>query len=236
MINQFTLKQKMIVGVVLGVIMVGVGIYGFLELGKPAEEIDFNAIVGAENQIISNGSTEEETSLNDSSNPASQNNLNQEAVEETIIVHITGEVKKSGILELKEGSRIADAIQKAGGATKNADLDSINLAYIVQDGQKIYVPNKNEKNDQKEYITTGSGNNVIDGKENNSQGGIGKVNINEATQAELETLPGIGPSIASKIIEYRQQNGKFSKIEDLQNVKGIGDAKFADMKDYVTVK
>ena len=63
-----------------------------------------------------------------------------------------------------------------------------------------------------------------------------KVNINEASQAELETLPGIGPALASRIIEYREQNGKFNKIEDLQNVKGIGDAKFADIKNYVIVK
>ena len=153
-----------------------------------------------------------------------------------IVVHITGEVKNTGILILPEGARIADAIESAGGETEEADLDEVNLAYVLQDGQKIYIPNKNDKTnlESKVYITSESGDNVIiDG---NVIGGINKkVNINTATQTELETLPGIGEAIASKIIEYREQNGKFNKIEDLQNVKGIGKAKFEDIKEYIVV-
>lgn len=155
-----------------------------------------------------------------------------------IIVHITGAVKKTGILILAEGARIADAIDAADGTTKDADINEINLAYILEDGQKIYIPNKEDKkkNEKKEYITSGSGNNVIEESKKTKQEVNKKVNINTANQSELEELPGIGPSIASKIIEYREQNGKFEKIEDLQNVKGIGDAKFANMKDHVVVK
>ena len=112
----------------------------------------------------------------------------------------------------------------------------MNLAYVLQDGKKIYIPNKNDKTnlESKVYITSESGDNVIiDG---NVIGGINKkVNINTATQTELETLPGIGEAIASRIIEYREQNGKFNKIEDLQNVKGIGKAKFEDIKEYIVV-
>ena len=82
-----------------------------------------------------------------------------------------------------------------------------------------------------------SGNNVIIQAVNeDKKGGNGKVNINTATQSELENLPGVGEAIANRIIEYRQQNGKFNKIEDLQNVKGIGDAKFNNMKEYVIVQ
>ena len=161
----------------------------------------------------------------------------QENLEGKIVVHITGEVKNKGILILSEGARIADAIEKAGGETKEADLDEVNLAYILQDGQKIYIPNKKDKENQenKVYITKESGNNVIIENGEESKKMNEKININTASQAELEELPGIGEAIANRIIEYREENGKFNKIEDLLNVKGIGDAKFADIKEYVIV-
>lgn len=156
-------------------------------------------------------------------------------LEGKIIVHIIGEVKNTGILILKEGARIADAIESAGGATEEADLNKINLAYTLKDGQKIYVPNKKDE-ENIVYITEGSGNNVIveNGDESEMKEKI-KININTASQAELEELPGIGEAIASRIIEYREENGTFNKIEDLLNVKGIGDAKFAEIKEYVVV-
>lgn len=160
-----------------------------------------------------------------------------ENLEGKIVVHITGEVKNTGILILPEGARIADAIESAGGATEEADLDEVNLAYELQDGQKLYIPNKNDKNntENKMYITSESGNNVIVESKNTKEGVNKKVNINTASQSELETLPGIGAAIATRIIEYREQNGKFNKIEDLQNVKGIGDAKFGEIKEYIVV-
>ena len=147
-------------------------------------------------------------------------------------------MKKTGILILKQGARIADAVEAAEGVTNEADLDEINLAYILEDGQKIYIPNKKDKEklENKEYITKESGNNVIIQNKNTNKGENKKVNINEASQSELENLTGIGESIAGRIIEYREQNGKFTKIEDIQNVKGIGDAKFANIKDKITVK
>ena len=142
---------------------------------------------------------------------------------------------KEAIIYLNQGARIVDAIKEAGGETKQADLSQVNLAYELQDGQKIYIPNKKEKISQ--YITENSGNNIIieDSNTSTQKGGSGKVNINTANQSELDRLPGIGPSLAERIIEYREENGNFKNIEDLQNVKGIGDAKFADIKDKVTV-
>lgn len=156
-------------------------------------------------------------------------------LEGKIIVHITGEVKNTGILVLKEEARIADAIESAGGATEEADLNKINLAYTLKDGQKIYIPNK-EDEENIAYITEGSGNNVSveNGDESEMKEKI-KININTASQAELEELPGIGEAIASRIIEHREENGRFNKIEDLLNVKGIGDAKLAEIKEYVVV-
>ena len=102
----------------------------------------------------------------------------------------------------------------------------------MEDGQKIYIPNKSEKIENNEYIIDGSGNNA----KSNSLKEVGKVNINEAKQEDFEQLPGIGPSIAKKIVEYREQNGKFTSIDELQEVKGIGEAKLENIKEYITVK
>ena len=159
---------------------------------------------------------------------------------EIIAIHITGEVKKTGILYLEKGSRIVDAIEAAGGKTKNANLDQVNLAYVLEDGQKIYIPNKNEKLEAGAYIIANSGNNVLvegrkNNKDTNSKGVSGKVNINSANQSELETLPGIGAALAQRIIEYRESNGDFEKIEDIQNVKGIGDSKYSNIKDNICI-
>ena len=136
----------------------------------------------------------------------------------------------------------------AGGAKEDANLSKINLAYQLEDGQKLYVPNINDK-EEIEYITEDVAKNnivnndgiVTDEKENNknktnieSEKKV-MVNINKATQAELENLPGIGPAIATRIIEYRNENGKFSSIDDIKNVKGIGDAKYDKIKDSIEV-
>lgn len=145
-----------------------------------------------------------------------------------IIVYICGAVKENKVITLKEGSRICDAIDAACGLTSDADLTHINLAYILEDGEKIYIPKIGEDmqtNTNSTYTSTFSST-----SKNN------KININKATQTELEMIPGIGPSTALKILEYREINGKFLKIEDIKNVSGIGDAKFEKIENYITVK
>ena len=159
-----------------------------------------------------------------------ENKIEETKKEEYIIVHITGAVEKQGIVEVKKDARISDVIKKAGGITEEADLTKINLAYAVKDGQKIYVPNINDKKDV-EYITEKPGEAVIEEEKGKKE----KVNINTATQTELETISGIGPSTALKIINYRTENGKFKKIEDITNVPGIGEAKFKSIKDSITI-
>lgn len=170
-----------------------------------------------------------------------QDNKNKENVqneeEEIIIVHIAGEVKKPGIVKIKEGARIADIIEEAGGLTEKANIININLAYIIEDGQKITIPSKEQKVEveQEGYIQTENGVGIID----EEQGGSNKnqlVNINKATKEELQTLQGIGESTADKIITYRKENGNFKQIEDIKNVPGIGDAKYENIKDKISVK
>lgn len=163
-----------------------------------------------------------------------------------IVVHITGAIQKEGIYSLKINSRIADAIDKAGGLKENADLEEINLAYKLEDGMKIYIPtieerekrkregieNNLEKEQTSTYITKSENKEKI-----NTQGKQGdKININTATQTELETLPGIGPSTALKIIQHRKEKGKFSKIEDIKDVGGIGESKYNQIKDLIKIK
>lgn len=219
-------KKKIIISVILIIILITAFLIYIFITNEEYSSMDLEATVveKSENIVESEGKN---TSENVNNNQVTED-------KEEIAVHITGEVKKQGIIYLEKGSRVADAIKKAGGETKNADLSQINLAYILQDGQKIYVPNKNEKISQ--YITEKSGNN--DTEENttsNSNKEDKKVNINTANQSELDQLPGIGPSIAQKIIEYREENGNFKNIQELQNVKGIGNAKYEEIKDNVTV-
>ncbi|MDD6310625.1 MAG: helix-hairpin-helix domain-containing protein [Firmicutes bacterium] len=139
-----------------------------------------------------------------------------------IYVDIGGAVNNPMLARLPAGSRVENAIEAAGGITDNADMTSINRAEFVEDGQKIFIP---------ELMTDDEGNVVSTSAEEFS----GKVNINSADSSQLETLTGVGPSTAQKIIDYRNQNGRFSKIEDLKNVSGIGDKTFEKLKDDITI-
>lgn len=175
---------------------------------------------------------------NNSINTVENDNL---IADDYIIIHITGAINNPGIVKLSIDSRISDAITSAGGFTPDADISSINLAYKLEDGQKIYIPYIDEFSDNSSadtYITTTPGDNVLvaETSDLSSSKSIDLININIATQTELETIPGIGPSTALRIIEYRSQNGKFVSIEDLKNVSGIGDAKFENIKSYITIK
>lgn len=166
----------------------------------------------------------EETSTNQNEEIETEN------TQEKIMVHIIGEVKNQGVVVLESGARIVDAIEAAGGETDEADLTKLNLAYILNDGEKIKVPKKGEE--QQEYITSTSGLETSEENKTESQ----KININTANLEELTKLPGIGEATANKIISYRKEIGKFKTIEDLKNVPGIGNSKFDNLKDMITIK
>ena len=164
-------------------------------------------------------------------------NTIEKTEEKNIFVHIAGCVQKEGILELSSNSRIVDAIEKAGGLTQEADLSDINLAYLLEDGMKIYIPNRNERQENnKNAENTEKTENTpsMQIQQTNTKQDV--ININTATQEELDTLPGIGPATATKIIEYRKEKGKFQKKEEIKEVSGIGDAKYEKIKEYISVK
>ncbi len=228
----FDNKKKIIIIVAI-ILVLFIAYLIYESISQPSSEIDFNILLDG---------TENGEELNKSENFV--DNETEEVsetaeIEEKIVVHITGAVKKEGVIYLKKGARIVDAIKEAGGETKEADLSQVNLAYELQDGQKIYIPNKNEKVSQ--YIISTNGetidsNGANTGNESTSTSKEGaKVNINTATQNELDGLPGIGPALAQRIIDFREENGNFKSIEDIQNVKGIGDSKFDEIRDKIVV-
>jgi competence protein ComEA len=144
-------------------------------------------------------------------------------------VYVSGAVVRPDVYELSYDSIVRDAIDAAGGPTAEADLNRINLARQVHDEEQIYVPQKGEESPP---VSPPSDPSL---PSPSSQEG-GKVNINTATAEELDTLPGIGPAIAQRIIDYRTASGPFQSIEDIKNVRGIGDATFEKLKDKITVQ
>ena len=215
MLDNLTKKQKIIVIAIAGIVAIAI-MYFIYNKNQVKEDINI------ENEILVNNVSTNENNTND----------------DIVIIHITGSVKNPGIVKLKEGSRIEDAIEAAGGLTENADITKVNLAYVVEDGTKIKIPSASEEDiGDEDIIDSKSGDNIII-EENtvSSNNSTQTININKATEKEFETLPGIGPSLASKIIEYRNQNGKFGSIEDIKNVNGIGDNKYEKIKDLITVK
>jgi len=150
-----------------------------------------------------------------------------------IVVHVAGEVRNPGVYELPPGSRIIDAVNAAGGITARADVEVINLATPLIDSSQVYVPAKGSVR-QQSFARPQPGMNV-GASTDSQQASSGLVNINRATAAELEKLPGVGPSTAQAIIDYRNSHGPFASPEDLLNVKGIGPSKFAAMQPLVGV-
>jgi len=146
-----------------------------------------------------------------------------------IQVHLTGEIENPGVYELPLNSRVQDAIREAGGLTKDADDQGINLSAILQDGQQIRIPGKtnplNQDLDPDERYPDERSSNEIPYR----------ININTASADLLETLPGIGPVIANEIINFRQAEGEFISIEEIQKVHGIGPIIYEGIKDLITV-
>lgn len=150
---------------------------------------------------------------------------------EEISVYICGNVKNPGVVKVQEGTRLDEAIEMVGGAREEADLNAVNLAYRLADEDMVYIPEKGEKPQE-------AGKNIagVSTIRNVAESNSGKVNINTASESELDTLEGIGPVTAKAIIQYRNQTGAFNSIEDIKKVKGIGDSKYNSIKDEIVVE
>ena len=212
-------KKVLIIGAICVIIIIGIIIYFFIQ-DEGEDYLDFEEL----DRTIEN----------------IENVIQNEVIEEIskIVVHISGQVVNPGVISLDEGARIIDAINKAGGLTEKADISKVNLAYVLEDAQKIYIPSVDDK-EEKMYILEGSGDTEIvtsSGSSQNKKEEKLMVNINTANAIELSQLSGIGNSTALKIINYRNENGNFKTIEDIKNVSGIGEAKFNKIKDNIFVK
>lgn len=146
-----------------------------------------------------------------------------------ITIHISGEVNNPGVVNIESDKRLSDAVDKLGGITENADLNNINLAMKIEDAKHYIIPRIGEEVKDNEAI-----NNENENK-NSENINSNKININQATVEELDRLPGVGQATANKIINYREEHGDFKSIEELKDVNGIGNKKYEEIKDEITL-
>jgi competence protein ComEA len=146
-----------------------------------------------------------------------------------LVVYVSGAVVQTGVYALAPDARVADALAAAGGATPDANLDHINLARRIHDEEHVHIPRHGEP-------TQPAPTPLLAHTSPPAGSATGKVNINTASAAELDALPGIGPSYAERIVAYRESNGPFAQIEDIQNVPGIGPVTFEQIRDLITVE
>lgn len=226
-IKEFVLEKKLyfIVAVVL---LVG-GLW--LKKGDGAEDSYDNAQKMSQSSSANTSASAKVNSASSASNSATTNS-------KTVTCDISGAVKHQGVYTLKNGARLQELIEAAGGTTGKAQIKAINRAILLKDQDKIHIPYKGEKVESAATAGTGTSTNSNSTSSNSSasnQESGEKVNLNTADAAGLQKLTGIGEKKAEQIIAYREQNGSFKKVEDLMQVSGIGEKTFASLKDQLTV-
>ena len=224
--------------VIIGVIVIAVIIFMIINLGKirEFENKDNDKITNVESSINTDDDKSEENK-----EQKDDNSKEQIVNGGGIFVHIDGYINNPGVYEIKENDRIKTLIDKAGGFKEGYSIKNINLAAKLSDGDKIYIPSVSEEknSENNNNINTNlseKGQNVKSDRNNVSiMKNNSKININTANISELKQITGIGESTANKIIDYRENVGKFKKIEDIKEVKGIGDAKYESLKNKITI-
>lgn len=215
------LGHKAVVMAILVVIAMASGL-AMANLGGGAGGVSFERTDGS-------GTLVEPGSGDASSGKTSEGSSSKASAAAEVYVDVDGAVVSPGVYRLKDGARVAQAIDAAGGLAPEADVTGLNRASKVVDGQKIHVPTVGEQ--QASIAEAG-----VDGGTSASSGvggATGLVNINTASSAELQTLSGIGPSMAQSIIDERTKNGAFASVDDLMRVSGIGEKKLAKIKDCI---
>lgn len=199
----------------------------WIEKHKTKVMVILVSIIVAFFYFANRSSVQDDMVIGDSTFPVKQDHMKeeekiQEVKQVIIMVDVKGEVKVPGVYEAQEGERVNDLINKAGGFTQNADQNQVNLSEHVKDEMVIYAPPKGE-------VMSSNENHVLNQKSK-------LINLNMASENELQTLPGIGPSKALSIIEYRETNGGFQTIEDLKKISGIGEKTFEKLAPLISVK
>ena len=217
------LRHKAVVVAILVVIAMASGL-AMASFGGESGSVSFERAEGS-------GSSVGPGSGDDSRERESDESSHKASAETEVYVDVDGAVVSPGVYRLKDGARVAQAIDAAGGLTPEADVTGLNRASKVADGQKIYVPKVGEQ----QTIAAGDGADGGAVAASGAKDAAELVNINTASAAELQTLSGIGPSMAQSIIDDRTKNGPFASVDDLMRVSGIGEKKLAKIKDGICV-
>ncbi|MEN0666881.1 helix-hairpin-helix domain-containing protein [Caldifermentibacillus hisashii] len=205
---------------IIGLVCVGATIFYLYNQNDEVDLIKRQEVI-SEDIVAENDSQKEQEHPNSNDSAASSKS-------QPMKVDIKGAVMNPGVYTVTGNERVIDIIEKAGGLLDDADIVKVNLSQKVMDEMVIYIPKIGEEVLAAENIPVNSG--------SQNSGGDGKVNINQADASALDSLPGIGPSKAEAIIEYRETNGPFQKVEDLMNISGIGEKTFEKLKDQITVQ
>ena len=242
-------KFKIIIGkikkldkdyIIIGIIIISVITFMVLNIGK-VKEFEEKETTG---NIEKNITVSEESKDNKEKEGNEEDKKENISSETGIFVHIDGYVNNPGVYQIKENERINLLIEKAGGLKNGYSIKNINLAAKLSDGDKVYIPSIEEEKSLGNQNNNNNNNANIGGKHTNNGNNLNnnvsitknnKININTANVSELKQITGIGESTANKIIDYRHNVGKFKKIEDIKEVKGIGESKFESLKNKITI-
>lgn len=215
------IPRPALAGIALGAILVVALVIGSVVSALGAlEGASFSVAKDAEHQADDTGAKEGE----DASVATAESSV--------VIVHVTGAVAAPGVYGLADGDRVQAAIDAAGGFAEGADIAAVNCARVAQDGEQIHVPSLEEASNAAGGESAAGDAGAVSTA---ADGAGSKVNINRADAAELDTLPGVGPSTAEKIIADREANGPFASVEDLKRVSGIGDKKYEQLAGLICV-
>ena len=215
--------RRLLVGAVA---LVCIGIVGWRLLAPPPPPAEMRLPFAQPSQAGDGGADPSEAEAGDGGGASATTAPTE------VVVHVAGAVASPGVRRLPPGSRVTDALDAAGGALPGADLPRINLAALLVDGQQVYVPKPGEQ------VPVAAGAGVPAGPGAAGSGGPvpgAPVDLNTATAEQLDTLPGVGPATAAAIISHREQHGPFSSVDQLLDVRGIGEAKLEQLRDLVSV-
>jgi competence protein ComEA len=225
--SQWTTREKKMILYIVGLVVVMVSILFSAWVSKQETvESGFDLQSSPEK-------TEPEESITNNENDKQlsatiTDNVKNEKAPKEIVVDVKGAIKYPNVYTMKEGERVVDAIRKAGDVMETGTLEYMNLAQKLEDGMVIYIPTEDEVDDEQNISSFVSTPTV-----SASSTSSGKININSASVAELESLPGVGPSRAKAIVTYREENGDFTSIDEIMNISGIGPKTYENLKELI---
>lgn len=210
---RWALAPRMLVLAVVTIVLVTAVLVWRVQAGGPGEVVPLDALPAG-----TAGGPEPEAEPDGGSDPAGPGTVEPESV----IAHVVGQVERPGVVELPAGARVYEAVEAAGGVTADADLSAVNLARVLGDGEQVVIPAVGEAPPGGPESGQGSG-----------DAGTALIDVNAADAGQLETLPGIGPVLAQRIVDHRTTHGPFTSVAQLQDVSGIGPALLAQIEDLV---